>query len=127
MALILAIEDHDDVLTLLSFVLKDHQVLLAPDSTSGLRMAKDLRPDLVLLDLGMPDVDGLEVCRALRREPATADLPIIFVTARIDMTENEAAWQAVGAQGAISKPFSPTHLLSEVERVLAGRMGGSTR
>jgi CheY-like chemotaxis protein len=124
MALILAIEDHDDVLTLLSFVLKDHQVLLAPDSTSGLRMAADLRPDLILLDLGMPDVDGLEVCRALRREPATADTPIILVTARIDVTEEPAAWQAVGAQGAISKPFSPAHLLSEVERLLASRGTG---
>jgi CheY-like chemotaxis protein len=121
MALILAIEDHDDVLMLLSFVLKDHQVLLAPDSTSGLRMAKDLRPDLILLDLGMPDVDGLEVCRALRREPATADTPIILVTARIDVVEEPSAWQSVGAQGAVSKPFSPTHLLKEVERVLAGR------
>jgi CheY-like chemotaxis protein len=121
MALILAIEDHDDVLTLLSFVLKDHQVLLAPDSTSGLRMAKDLRPDLILLDLGMPDVDGLEVCRALRREPATAETPVILVTARIDVTEEPAAWRSVGAQGAVSKPFSPAHLLREVERVLAGR------
>ena len=121
MALILAIEDQDDVLTLLAVVLKEHQVLLAPDSTSGLRMAKDLRPDLILLDIGMPDVDGLEVCRAIRREPATADLPILLVTARTDVTEQPSAWQSVGAQGAIAKPFSPAHLLSEVERVLAGR------
>lgn len=120
MALILAIEDHDDVLTLLSFVLKDHQVLLAPDSTSGLRMAKDLGPDLILLDLGMPDVDGLEVCRALRREPSTARVPIIIVSARVDVTEDRSVWQAAGAQGAVSKPFSPAHLLSEVDRVLAG-------
>jgi len=121
MALILAIEDHDEVLTLLSIVLKEHQVLLAPDSTSGLRMAKDLRPDLILLDVGMPDVDGLEVCRAIRRQPATADLPILLVTARLDVAEEPTAWQAVGAQGAIAKPFSPAHLLSEVERLLAGR------
>jgi CheY-like chemotaxis protein len=125
MALILAIEDHDDVLTMLSHVLSQHQVLLAPDSTSGLRMAKDLRPDLILLDVGMPDVDGLEVCRAIRREPSTADLPVILVTAHVHLTEEPGTWQAVGAQGAVAKPFSPAHLLAEVERVLAGpRPGG---
>jgi DNA-binding response OmpR family regulator len=118
MALILAIEDHDDVLKLLSVVLKDHQVLLAPDSTSGLRMAKDLRPDLILLDVGMPDVDGLEVCRALRRDPATAPVPVLLVTARLDVADEPTQWRAVGADGAVAKPFSPAHLLGEVTRLL---------
>lgn len=119
MALILAVEDHDDVLTLLSVVLKDHQVLLAPDSTSGLRMARDMRPDLVLLDVGMPDVDGLEVCRAIRRDPATAATPVLLVTARLDVAENPNSWREAGANGVVTKPFSPAYLLSEVERLLA--------
>jgi DNA-binding response OmpR family regulator len=120
MALILAIEDHDEVLTLLSIVLKDkHQVLLAPDSTSGLRMAKDLRPDLILLDVGMPDVDGLEVCRALRRDPDTHHMPVLLVTARLDIAENPVQWRAAGADGAVAKPFSPSHLLASIDDLLA--------
>ena len=119
MALILAVEDHDEVLTLLSIVLKEHQVLLAPDSTSGLRMARDLRPDLILLDVGMPDVDGLEVCRALRRNPETADTPVLIVTAHAEVVRDPTIWQGVGANGAMLKPFSPSHLLSEVERLLS--------
>ena len=119
MALILAIEDHDDVLTLLSFVLKEHQVLLAPDSTSGLRMAKDLGPDLILLDLGMPDVDGLEVCRALRRSPETADVPVLLVTARSEVVADPEVWRKAGANGALLKPFSPARLIAMVEDLLA--------
>ena len=121
MALILAIEDHDEVLTMLAVILQHHQMLLAPDSTSGLRMAADMRPDLILLDVGMPDVDGLEVCRALRRQAATADVPVILVTAHLDVVDQPWTWQAAGAQSAIAKPFSPAHLVGEVERILAAR------
>jgi DNA-binding response OmpR family regulator len=120
-ALILAIEDHDDVLTLLSTVLGRHEMLLAPDSTSGLRMAREMKPDLVLLDVGMPDVDGLEVCRALRRTPETARLPVLLVTARTEVTENPAVWQTAGANGALLKPFSPARLVALVDELLAAR------
>jgi DNA-binding response OmpR family regulator len=118
-ALILAIEDHDEVLTMLSVILQHHQMLLAPDSTSGLRMAADMRPDLILLDVGMPDVDGLEVCRALRRNPATARTPILLVTAHAEVVRDQSLWQGLGANGAIMKPFSPAKLVEQVERLLA--------
>ena len=118
MALILAIEDHDEVLTMLSVILQHHQMLLAPDSTSGLRMAADLRPDLILLDIGMPDVDGLEVCRALRRNSETADTPVLIVTAHAEVVRDPTIWQDVGANGAMLKPFSPSKLVAEVEALL---------
>jgi DNA-binding response OmpR family regulator len=120
-ALILAIEDHDEVLNLLSTVLSEHQMLLAPDSTSGLRMAREMQPDLVLLDVGMPDVDGLEVCRALRRAPETADLPVLLVTARAEIVADPAIWGAAGANGALLKPFSPAKLVAMVEELLRER------
>jgi DNA-binding response OmpR family regulator len=118
LALILAIEDHDEVLTMLSVILQHHQMLLAPDSTSGLRMAADMRPDLILLDVGMPDVDGLEVCRALRRNPETAETPVLIVTAHAEVARDPAVWQGVGANGAMLKPFSPSKLVAEVESLL---------
>lgn len=104
---------------MLSVILQHHQMLLAPDSTSGLRMAADMRPDLILLDIGMPDVDGLEVCRALRRNPETANTPVLIVTAHAEVVRDEAIWQAVGANGAMLKPFSPSKLVAEVEALLA--------
>jgi DNA-binding response OmpR family regulator len=121
MALILAIEDQDDVLALISTVLGRHEMLLAPDSTSGLRMAREMKPDLVLLDVGMPDVDGLEVCRALRRAPETADLPVLLVTARSEIVSNPELWRTAGANGALLKPFSPARLVALVDELLAAR------
>ena len=118
MALILAIEDHDEVLTMLSVILQHHQMLLAPDSTSGLRMAADMRPDLILLDVGMPDVDGLEVCRALRRSAETADTPVLIVTAHAEVVRDPSVWKGVGANGAMLKPFSPSKLVAQVEELL---------
>jgi DNA-binding response OmpR family regulator len=118
-ALILAIEDHDDVLTLISTVLARHQMLLAPDSTSGLRMAREMKPDLVLLDVGMPDVDGLEVCRALRRSTETARVPVLLVTARSEVVSDPEMWKRAGANGALLKPFSPARLVQLVDELLS--------
>ncbi|MBM4418841.1 MAG: response regulator [Chloroflexi bacterium] len=66
MAVILAIEDHDEVLTMVSMIFERHHMLLAPDSTSEIRRAKDLKPDLILLDVGMPDIEGLDVSHSAR-------------------------------------------------------------
>lgn len=121
MALILAIEDHDEVLELLRVVLDRHQMLLAPDSTSGLRLAATMRPDLILLDVGMPDVDGLEVCRQLRGDPTTVDIPILLVTSRTQIVAQPELWRAAGANGAILKPFSPRRLQELVDELLTNR------
>jgi len=89
-------------------------VAVATDGTSGLDMARQSRPDLVVLDLGLPRLDGLAVARALRRE---SDVPIIMLTARVDEADRLAGFN-VGADDYITKPFSPRELVARVSSVL---------
>jgi DNA-binding response OmpR family regulator len=89
-------------------------VAVATDGTSGLDMARQSRPDLVVLDLGLPRLDGLAVARALRRE---SDVPIIMLTARVDEADRLAGFD-VGADDYITKPFSPRELVARVSSVL---------
>jgi len=89
-------------------------VAVATDGTSGLDMARQSRPDLVVLDLGLPRLDGLAVARALRRE---SDVPIIMLTARVDEADRLAGFD-VGADDYITKPFSPRELVARVASVL---------
>jgi two-component system alkaline phosphatase synthesis response regulator PhoP len=89
-------------------------VAVATDGASGLEMARQTRPDLVVLDLGLPRLDGLAVARALRRE---SDVPIIMLTARVDETDRLAGFE-VGADDYITKPFSPRELVARVSSVL---------
>jgi DNA-binding response OmpR family regulator len=89
-------------------------VAIAADGATGLEMARQKRPDLVVLDLGLPRLDGLEVARALRRE---SDVPIIMLTARVDETDRLHGFE-VGADDYITKPFSPRELVARVSSVL---------
>jgi two-component system, OmpR family, alkaline phosphatase synthesis response regulator PhoP len=89
-------------------------VAVAADGASGLEIARQKRPDLVVLDLGLPRLDGLEVARALRRE---SDVPIIMLTARVDETDRLRGFE-VGADDYITKPFSPRELVARVSSVL---------
>jgi DNA-binding response OmpR family regulator len=89
-------------------------VAVATDGTSGLDMARQNRPDLVVLDLGLPRLDGLAVARALRRE---SDVPIIMLTARVDEADRLAGFE-LGADDYITKPFSPRELVARVSSVL---------
>jgi two-component system alkaline phosphatase synthesis response regulator PhoP len=89
-------------------------VTVARDGTSGLEMARQNQPDLVVLDLGLPRLDGLAVARALRRD---SDVPIIMLTARVDETDRLAGFE-VGADDYITKPFSPRELVARVSSVL---------
>src|SRR5262249_28772253 len=90
------------------------QVALAADGAAGLAMARQKRPDLVVLDLGLPRLDGLEVARALRRE---SDIPIIMLTARVDESDRLRGFE-IGADDYITKPFSPRELVARVTTVL---------
>ena len=89
-------------------------VTVASDGASGLEMARQKRPDLVVLDLGLPRLDGLEVARALRRE---SDVPIIMLTARVDERDRLQGFE-IGADDYITKPFSPRELVARVSSVL---------
>jgi DNA-binding response OmpR family regulator len=89
-------------------------VLTAGDGRTALSIARSEKPDMVVLDLNLPELDGLDVCRTLRRE---SDVPIIMLTARIDETDRLIGLE-LGADDYISKPFSPRELVARVRAVL---------
>jgi len=85
-------------------------------------LSGDCRPDVILLDVIMPDMDGPAVLRELRRYPQFSGIPVIFVTARAGMAE-AAAYRELGAIGLVAKPFQPIALAPEVRRILAQQSG----
>ena len=119
---ILVVDDELDIRTLarasLALVGK-HEVVLAASAREGLELARTASPDVVLLDLVMPGMDGVAVMQALRDDPATRAIPIVFLTARAAPAE-VARYVALGARGAIEKPFDPMTLSEAIARVLAG-------
>ena len=96
------------------------RVAVAGDGTTALAQARHERPDLVVLDLNLPGMDGLDVCRTLRRE---SDVPIIMLTARVDETDRLIGLE-LGADDYITKPFSPRELVARVRAVLRRVQGG---
>jgi two-component system phosphate regulon response regulator PhoB len=116
---ILVIEDEPGLQQVLDYNLRreGHEVLLAPSGAEGLRIARDARPDLVLLDWMLPDRPGTEVCRQLKSAPATGRIPVIFVTARSDEVDRIVGFE-VGAADYIVKPFSIRELVLRVHAVL---------
>src|ERR1700761_5601322 len=87
---ILAVDDTANTLELIAAMLgTEHRVLTAPDADAGLRLALQEEPDLILLDIRMPGVDGYQLCRLLKADPATKEIPVIFVTA-MDEEREEA-------------------------------------
>jgi two-component system phosphate regulon response regulator PhoB len=121
---ILVVEDEAPLITLLRYNLEKQgfRVEEATDGQEALLRVAEARPDLVLLDWMLPALSGIEVCRQLRRRPATRDLPIIMVTAR---TEDQDAVRALdtGADDYISKPFAMDGLLARIRALL--RRSGS--
>lgn len=94
-----------------------HDVLLAEDGEQALRLVDEHRPDLVVLDLMLPGIDGLEVARRLRRHPVHSNLPVIILTARGDEQDRIVGLQ-IGADDYVTKPFSPSELTLRVGAVL---------
>jgi two-component system phosphate regulon response regulator PhoB len=116
---ILVIEDEPGLQQVLDYNLRreGHEVLLALLGAEGLRIARDARPDLVLLDWMLPDRSGTEICRQLKSAPATSRIPVIFVTARSDEVDRIVGFE-VGAADYIVKPFSIRELMLRVQAVL---------
>jgi len=116
---ILVVDDTPDNLQLLSELLKPHyRVKVANSGERALKtVASGSPPDLILLDVMMPGMSGYEVCRALKADPATQDIPVIFVTAMAEV-ENEEAGLALGAVDYLTKPVSPPILLARVRNHL---------
>jgi len=115
---ILVIEDEKDIQELLQLYLKreGYDVHIAKDGETGLRKASQERYDLVLLDLMLPQVDGLEICRNLRSRPQTSDIPIIMITAKAEESDRIVGLE-MGADDYITKPFSPREVLARVKAI----------
>ncbi len=115
-AKILVVDDEPPIVDVLSFNLQraHYQVLVARDGAQALAVARREQPDLIILDLMLPQIDGLEVCRALRRE---RDVPIIMLTARDDEIDRVVGLE-LGADDYVVKPFSVRELMARVKNVL---------
>jgi two-component system alkaline phosphatase synthesis response regulator PhoP len=99
-----------------------YDVVTAGDGTQGLAQARQQKPDLIVLDLMMPGMDGLDVCRSLRRD---SEVPVIMLTARIEETDRLIGLE-LGADDYITKPFSPRELVARVRTVLRRSSGDSS-
>jgi DNA-binding response OmpR family regulator len=116
---VLIVEDEPDIRDLLAFHLEreGYQVSRSKTGADALRQAVASPPDLVLLDLMLPEIDGLEVCRRLRRDPRTASLPIVMLTAKGEEIDRVLGLE-LGADDYIVKPFSPKEVVARVRAVL---------
>ena len=118
---ILVVDDEKDILELLRYNLEKegYRVLTAQDGKEALKLVKQ-SPELVVLDIMMPELDGWEVCKSLRRNPATSRIPIIFLTAR-DSEVDEVVGLELGADDYITKPVKLRTFLARVRRALKPR------
>jgi DNA-binding response OmpR family regulator len=120
MATILIAEDERDIRDLVAFSLRHqgHEVIATIDGESALELVYTHRPDLVLLDVRMPRLDGYEVCRRIKDDRALREIPVAFISAKGQEAEVEQGLQA-GAEEYILKPFSLDDLLEKVNALLA--------
>jgi two-component system, cell cycle response regulator DivK len=119
MARVLVVEDNASNMTLATFLLKSagHTVLPATDAEAGLAIARAEQPDLVLMDIQLPGMDGLEATALLKADPATAALPVIALTA-LAMKGDEERIRAAGCDGYIAKPMRYAEFLTTVAKFL---------
>ncbi|MGH1372831.1 MAG: response regulator [Cellvibrionaceae bacterium] len=116
---ILVADDDSDTLNLLAIQLHNHcNIVTADNGSDCIALAKSVAPDLLLLDIHMPDIDGLEVCRQLRQNAATATLPIILISAE-DRAQQVKLGKQVGANDCLEKPLDEAKMLSKINRYLA--------
>ena len=117
---ILLVDDEPDALEVLGFRLREagFTPILAKDGARAITAARDERPALIVLDVMLPEVDGLEVCKILRRDPATAGIPILMLTARAAEMDRVLGLE-LGADDYVTKPFSPRELVLRIRKLLA--------
>ncbi|HVS61235.1 MAG TPA: response regulator [Gemmatimonadaceae bacterium] len=119
MAKVLIIEDNPANMTLATFLLQSagHSVLSARDAETGLTLARDEQPDLVLMDIQLPGMDGLEATALLKRDAATRDIPVVALTA-LAMKGDEERIRAAGCDGYIAKPLAYRDFLATISAQL---------
>ncbi len=117
---ILVVDDEPDALEILGFKLKEagFTPLFAKDGAKAVALARSDHPALIVLDLMLPEIDGLEVCKILRRDPCTAAIPILMLTARAGEMDRVLGLE-LGADDYVTKPFSPRELVLRIRKLLA--------
>jgi CheY-like chemotaxis protein len=118
-ATILLIEDNDDNVEIYRTMLEHmgYRVLVAGDGVEGVRCAREEAPDLILLDILIPGIDGWDVARLLKADDRTRGIPLVAVTAQA-LASDRAKAEAIGMDGYFSKPIEPRQLVTEVEQFL---------
>jgi two-component system alkaline phosphatase synthesis response regulator PhoP len=121
---VLLVEDEPDVAELVRFnlVKEGYEVTVLGNGADGVRHARNAKPDVILLDIMVPQLNGWEVCRRLKQDPETVRIPIIMLTGRVDESDKVLGFE-LGADDYVTKPFSPRELLARVRAVM--RRGSS--
>lgn len=122
---ILYVDDEADILAIVEFALQDvshFEVQLCQSGKQALEQAATFRPDLILLDVMMPDMDGPATLRALKQDPGLQDIPVIFMTAKVQTDEVEQ-YQQLGVIGVVTKPFDPMTLADDVQAIWTRQHG----
>jgi two-component system, OmpR family, alkaline phosphatase synthesis response regulator PhoP len=115
---ILIADDNQNIRDALTYLLEDegYELLLAKDGAETLRKVRDLRPDILFLDIMMPEINGYDVCRTIKADPLLKDTYVIMLTAKGQVAEQERG-KEVGANEYIVKPFSPMEILAKVKTI----------
>jgi phosphate regulon transcriptional regulator PhoB len=115
---VLVVEDERDVAELIRYNLtkEGYDVILASTGADALKQAREIRPDLVLLDIMVPQLNGWEVCRRLKQDTETKSIPVIMVTGRVEEGDKVLGFE-MGADDYVTKPFSPRELLARIRAV----------
>lgn len=117
---VLVVDDEPDTVELIAFNLRNagYDVVSAADGSEALKKARSTEPELIILDLMLPEVDGLEVCKILRADPVTQRIPILMLTAKAAEVDRILGLE-LGAKDYVTKPFSPRELILRVRNLLA--------
>lgn len=121
-AKILVVDDDPDVRLLVGARLRSsgYEVVMAEDGEAAIKIFRREKPAMLLLDLGLPGLDGYQVCRTLKSDPSTREIPIIVLSAQSQQTDKDRAAE-LGVEGYVAKPFVPGALLSEIRTLLERR------
>jgi len=116
---VLVVDDEEDIreVAALSFELAGWQVVVAPSGQDGIAAANAAAPDVILLDVMMPELDGPATYALLQAEAGTREIPVVFLTAKVQAADKRR-YAAMGVRGVIAKPFDPLTLPAEVESIL---------